>query len=204
MILLKDLVFTKHNYYGLDQTRITYASHLTKGESQTVAFTPFAGIFRQEKFLPPRYAPIQIELEVVGNGEDAVQGASSSLGRSKDFTISDVQCKCDLVDLDNSLDNEYTAYLMSGKSLPIYYTAITHASQVIPNGPLNHNMNVSRAFIRLKAMFVSLFSEQNHPADGEVNTFWHPMGTTEYDVNKEIEFQLQVGSKLYPEYPIRS
>ena len=108
--------------------------------------------------------------------------------KSKDFTISDVQFKCDLMGLDNSLDNEYTAYLMSGKSLPIHYTAIPHASQVISNGPLNHNVNVSRAFTRLKAVFVSSFSGQNHPADGEVNTFWHPMGFLEYDFNKEIEF----------------
>ena len=184
---------------------INYASHLEKGETQTVAFTPFAGLFRQEKFLPLRYAPISIELEVVGNGEDACQGSLSTLGKSKDFLISDVQFKCDLVDLDNTLDNEYTAYLMQGKTLPIHYTAITHASQIIPSGALNHNVNVSRAFTRLKAVFVSLFQEAGHPADGEVNTFWHPMGSFRCNFDKEVEFQIQVGSKFFGgEYPIRS
>ena len=30
------------------------------------------------------------------------------------------------------------------------------------------------------------------------------MGENAYNHSKEIEFQMQIGSKLYPEYPIRS
>ena len=36
-----------------------------------------------------------------------------------------------------------------------------------------------------------------------VRSFWHPMEGT-YDFNKEVELQVQIGSKQYPEYPIRS
>ena len=33
--------------------------------------------------------------------------------------------------------------------------------------------------------------------------FWHPMAGS-FDSEKEVELQIQIGSKLYPEYPIRS
>ena len=41
------------------------------------------------------------------------------------------------------------------------------------------------------------------------NMFYHPMSgqlstPAAYDVTKELEVQIQVGSKLYPEYPIRA
>ena len=37
----------------------------------------------------------------------------------------------------------------------------------------------------------------------EWNNFWHPMQGT-YDSTKDIECQVQIGSKLFPEYPLRS
>jgi hypothetical protein len=179
---------------------------ILKGAQRTVAFTPFVGLFRQDKYLPIRFAPIQIELEVVGNSRDAVVGNNNSVPaankyKSEDFVIEDVQFKCDLIELDNTLDNEYTQYLLGGKALPIHYTALTHASQVIPS--INTTVNVSRGLTRLKAVFVSLLNENT--SDGfEVRDFFHPMGEDSYDSTKEVEFQLSIGSKLYPEYPIRS
>ena len=35
------------------------------------------------------------------------------------------------------------------------------------------------------------------------NSFQHPMQGT-YNFNQELEFQVQIGSKMYPEYPCRS
>ena len=174
--------------------------------SRTVCFTPFLGLFRQEKFLPVRYAPIQLEFEVVNAATDAVYPATNSSGQttfSEAFVIQDVQLKCDLVDLDNTLDNEYTQYLMTGKSLPIHYTAITHSSQIFTN--MKNDVHVSRSLTRLKSVFVSLFEKLNigEAAYGVCNSFWHPMEAT-FNFDKEVEIQIQIGSKLYPEYPIRS
>ena len=40
----------------------------------------------------------------------------------------------------------------------------------------------------------------------EFNNFWHPMSVNNgvYDSSKEAEIQIQIGSKLFPEYPSRS
>lgn len=186
-------------------------SPLAATKTQTIAFTPMAGLFRQEKYLPIRYCPIQIELEIVGNAADALddtQVAASGSDPAKgstSFSISNVQMKADVVQLDNTLDNEYTAYLMTGKKLPIHFTALTSASQVITS--IQTNVNVSRSLTRLKAVFVSLYMQAIAGAsktEKESNYFWHPMGATKYDSVSELQFQLQIGSKLFPEYPIRS
>jgi hypothetical protein len=180
-------------------------SPLPKGQKRTVCFTPLSGLLSQEKFLPIRYCPIQLEFEIVGSASDAVQGAQSSLGKSESFLIDDVQLKCDLVQLDNSLDNEYAQHLLSGKSLPINFSSFTCASQVLTD--MNTTVNVQRSFTRMKSVFVSLYNQhKTNPSNSrkEVNNFWHPMGATAYDHSKEVEFQMQIGSKLFPEYPIRS
>ena len=41
-------------------------------DSRRVIFKPMFGLFNQEKLLPLRYMPIQIELELVNSGADAV------------------------------------------------------------------------------------------------------------------------------------
>jgi len=194
--------------YYLNRSVIDVADQIPASKSQTVCFTPFIGLFRQEKFIPVRYAPIQLEFEVVNNATEAVYGTVGSANGSDLFVIQDVQLKCDLVDLDNTLDNEYTQYLMSGKSLPIHYTAITHASQIFSN--IKTDVHVSRSLTRLKSVFVTMFEKTStRKRDFDVcNDFWHPMddgnGTTPYNFDKELEIQIQIGSKLYPEYPIRS
>ena len=50
---------------------------------------------------------------------------------SDTLMIQDVQLKCDLVDLDDTLDNEYTSFLVSGANLPIHFTAMTTGSQLL-------------------------------------------------------------------------
>ena len=169
---------------------------LGRGAKRTVCFTPMSGLFGQnQKFLPIRYAPIQIELELVSNAADVLFVAGLHLSTS--FKLENVQLKADLVTLDNSLDNEYSQHLLSGKTLPIHFSTFTCASQVITS--LNTTVNVSRALTRLKGVFVTLSKSNSQ----EVDNFYHPMGGN-YEYEKELEFEMQIGSKKFPEYPIRS
>ena len=81
----------------------------------------------------------------------------------------------------------------------------------------NYSCNITRSLTRLKSVFVNF----DGLATGETgddalklsgaefrksfNDFYHPSG--DYIIqrqDKEIEFQIQIGSKMYPEYPIRS
>ena len=174
---------------------------LTGGAKRTVAMKLCSGIFNQPKMLPLRYAPMTIELELVPHAEDATHSSAND----SNWSISNVQAKVDLVTLDNALSNSYDEHLLSGKSLPINFGTYISQDQVVTGS--NLSVNISRAASRLKTIFVSLLGSgyTGGTADKlkEFNTFWHPM-LGSYDNNKELEAQVQIGSLMFPEQPIRS
>ena len=198
--------FGDSEYQELNHDSVDSPSPIPKGHTQIVCFTPLSGLLSQDKFLPIRYCPIQLEFELVGTATDAVQGSASAAlpfpGRSESFEISDVQLKCDLVQLDNSLDNEYASHLFYWKSRPINFSTFTCSSQVITS--FDTSINVQRSFTRLKSVYVSLYTNSGSTSRREVNHFAHPMGSSQYNHSEELQFQVQMGSKMIPEYPIRS
>jgi hypothetical protein len=192
------------------------------GQSRVVMFKLLSGIFNQEKFLPIRYMPITIELELTSILTDPIiyptdlaGGVFTAAVCSTLWQIEDVQIKCDICSLDNALDNEYAQHLLSGKSLPINYnTYVSQTQQLVGQNPV---INVTRALTRLKSIFINMDKTrgyENVQANGGTtyktfNDFFHSMGALAlnaqvYDPNLEMEFQVQIGSKLFPEYPMRS
>ena len=128
--------------------------------ARTILFKPMLGILAQEKLIPLRYCPLQIELELANSAADCVfVGAQlGSLTCTDTWSISDTQCKCDLLTLDSSLQNEYASHLLSGKSLPINFSSYNHTNQAT-NGDNQFSCHIHRALIRLKSVFVTLFRE---------------------------------------------
>ena len=145
------------------------AETLAHGQKKVMGMKLLSGLMNQNKMLPIKYAPITVELEIVNNFADAQDGADS-------WTISDVQLKCDVVTLDNALDNSYAAHLLAGKSLPINYSTYISQSQVTTQSTFS--INIARAATRLKSIFMSMTGT---PAGThgtklkEFNNFWHPM-----------------------------
>ena len=103
--------------------------------ARRVMFKPMLGLFNQEKLHPLRYCPFQIELELVNYQADAVTLKAQKVPLMVligILVISNVH-KCDLLTLDNSLDNEYASHLLSGKSLPINFNTWNHTNQSTGN-----------------------------------------------------------------------
>ena len=138
---------------------------------------------------------------------------------SVSWQIQNVQVKCDMCTLDNGLDNQFAEHLLSGKSLPINYNTYVSQMQSILSGATGQQkvrLNVTRALSRLKSVFVSLVRDvpdaelAANLGSKEWNDFYSPMydyakgSNNQFNSNGEFEAQLQLGSKLYPEYPIRS
>ena len=113
---------TNDGIEGFGDDEILYVN-----DTRTVCFTPMSGLLRQEKYLPIRYTPLQLELEVVSSGDEFVNKVDAS-HQSESFKLSDIQLKCDLVTLDNTLDNEYAHHLFSGK----------HYQPIAAHSPLLH------------------------------------------------------------------
>ena len=122
--------------------------------------------------------------------------------------ITDIQCKCDLLTLGNSLDNEYASHLLSGKSLPINFSTRNHTTQST-NGDKDFSAHISRALTRLKSVLLTLNNTSLDTAlYKEANGFYHPMsgswqGET-HDFRYEHQCWLQTGSMQLPVYPINS
>ncbi len=199
-------------------------------QSQRVLFKPLLGIINQPKFLPIRYMPLTIELELVNDMTEPIFSAFSgnanadilATNTSLSWRIENVEVKVDLISLDNGLDNTYAEHLSSGKSLPINYNTFVSQMQTITGQP-KPSVNVSRALTRLKSVFVTL--DKTLPMDVLIerpgikpwSLFWSPMSPENDDTtylddatlpvhnsDGEFNFSIQIGSKLFPEYPIRS
>jgi hypothetical protein len=99
--------------------------------------------------------------------------------------------------------------VLAGKSLPINYN--TYISQLQSVLSADIAVNITRALTRLESVFITF--DGTHTGNSAAwkyftkttNNFIHPMNSSAtYDPTKEMEFQIQIGSKLFPEYPVKS
>jgi hypothetical protein len=69
----------------------------------------------------------------------------------KNWSLSDVQIKCDVVTIDNNLNNEYVKYLLGGNALAINYnTFVTQMQTVVGQ---QNSVNITRSFTRFNEYF---------------------------------------------------
>ena len=197
---------------------------IKEGQKMHVLFKPLSGLFGQSKFLPLRYLKPVIELELVSSLDVPIW---STFGTAANYTdvldsntsakwyIQNVEAKTDVITLDNALQNSYDEHMNAGKSLPINYNTFVSQMQTIINEK-KPSVAVTRALTRLKSVFVTLDKDLSglqkieDPGRKNWNTFWSPMfpengsGFYKHDEDGEFRLSLQIGSKIYPEYPVRS
>jgi hypothetical protein len=184
--------------------------------SQTVMFQPLCGLFQQTKYLPLRYAPLEIELELADVLDPLINlnTVFTAANTSQLWKIENCMVKVDLCTLDNALENSYVSHFMGGKTINIVYNTFISTLQTVVSA--DTQINVSRSLSKMKSVFVTL--DKNFTT-GDLratfynkfwNNFWSPnagTGGTDYlthNGEKFSHFQLQIGSKLFPEYPIKT
>jgi hypothetical protein len=189
------------------------------GKKQTVMFKPMLGLVNQSKLLPVKYAPIIIELELCNSSLDPIispgkliksgdaAAVYTTANTGSNWSIENICVKVDCCTLDNHLNNEYTAHLLAGKALPIKYSTLISQQSSISGSIAT--VQVSRAVSRLQKAFITLYRNPSteYTFDKPSIKFYHPMETNnaiKFNPDKELEFQIQLGGKLYPEYPVKS
>jgi hypothetical protein len=213
--------------YGYDITSLDTTSELPGiSDKQTVMFKPLSGLLSQTKYLPLRYTPLEIELELAEIDDPIVSFPNTSLQftqatTSVSWRIENCMVKVDMCTLDNALDNSYVSHLLSGKTLNIVYNTFISSLQTVVSAETQ--INVSRGLSKMKSLFMTLdknFLETDGSASGRAvyynkrwNNFWSPLAGTgapltavsATEAASEIQLlQLVVGSKLFPEYPMKS
>ena len=192
-----------------------YGAVVKGGSARAVSFKPLFGLLNQSKYIPLMWSPLMFEFEVVNDATDAIVGTGDTFtdaNTSKVWQIQDIRVVCDLVTLDSALQNSYAEHVLSGKPLPINYGSYVTQFQSLSSS--DFAVSVTRAVSRLKSVFINFDGGRNQSSDEGLfhrsfNTFMGPMNGTdyvggEYDYNKELQWQLQIGSKMFPEYPCRS
>ena len=184
------------------------------GSYMTVSMKILSGVLNQPKMLPLRYMSggLSFEFELVSDASDpvivpGVTAAFDAANTTTSWEIENCQIKADVLTLDNSLENSYSEHIMSGKSLPINFNTFITSNQTV--GGQNISVAVSRAVTRLKGLFLTFYKpDATGIVHKEWNYFYHPMITLTqspfFDPGFELEYQIQLGAKLYPEYPVRS
>ena len=93
--------------------------------------------------------------------------------------------------------------MLSGKSLPINFNTWNHTNQSTGLGKI-FNAHITRAVTRLKGIFVTLHKPGNVTYK-QVNEFYHPCANDgQLTLANEHSYQVQIGSKPIPEYPVHS
>ena len=184
------------------------------GQHIPVSMKILSGVLNQPKFLPLRYMSggLSFEFELVSDATDPLITADGAVfttaNTSASWEIENCQIKADVLTLDNSLENSYAEHIMSGKSLPINFNTFITSNQTV--GGQNISVSVSRAVTRLKGLFLTFYKDLGDATDHyekEWSRMYHPMVNVAgqaYDPGYELEYQIQLGAKLYPEYPVRS
>jgi hypothetical protein len=117
--------------------------------------------------------------------------------------------------LDNKVENVFTQHMLDGGSFPLRYDNYISQLQPIPTGTVTVMVNVTRTASRLKSCFVTLNknsgTSESLLLNRNWNEFWSPMSSQQtlnnfiHDSDYEVDScYVQIGSKLFPEYPIRS
>ena len=172
--------------------------------------------------------PITIELSLIDDpldpivpnftnyqaGVAAPANAFTNANTSTTWQIQNVQIKSDIVSLISGLNESYIKLLEDGNKLTLNYnTFISQYQSIIDQTDMS--INITRSLTRLKSVFVSL--RKNYALAPRVsmlslktwNAFFSPAtpetinGLNTYNPDAEFQCQLQIGSKLYREYPMR-
>ena len=219
-------------------TSVNYEG-IKPGQTQRQIQKLIFGLFQQQKMLPLQYMPggIVVEIELINDPADAVlfdgladltanaldsggtefcNSTFSQQNCSKNYSIQNVFIACDLVKLDNTLQNSYADHILSGKSLSINFNSYVSQLQTIQNQTMP-SVTLTRALTRLKTVFLSfqkngLQSALTNPGARPWRTFWSPMGPENFYASKdsdtgnnfrhnsdgEFMYQLQIGGNSYP------
>ena len=200
-------------------------AQLGAGSKRTIVSPIFAGLFATHYLLPGRF-PLTIELELVNNPNQCCAAQTWGGGDpevpvalSQTFEITNARILCDVVSVDNAVNEELSRVLLAGGALPLHLTSYSNTMHnLILTGNANQSFSVtlSRAFSRIKSIFVTF---DNDGSRGyymtESNNFlnWHGKadyrlygGTNVYNpaLGEGWRFQLQAGALLFPDIPMSS
>ena len=215
-------------------TRIN-TTGIAQGKFVRMGHKPVCGFVQSGYYPPIRYCPLEFIFEIVSDPTEPVitpatdgadQATDDAAGKfftqrntTTSWSIQNAILRCELIQVDNTVNNNIVSHLLKGGRLRMVYPAYHSFSQTFASGNTEINMNIVKSSTRLSQMFFTFSnsrvnSDSNNDA-GEYdkkkwNFFWHPMGLTidnlegVVDSAKQISYQVQIANKKFPEQAVES
>ena len=183
---------------------------IAPGASVTVSFKPLLSLLTAGKFLPLRYAPLELECSLTSNASDwlnAMDYQATPANASQTYAVSNIQLLFDSSTLDGAVSEEFYKALISNRVLNIPTTQYWSIMQALPTNATSYTFSIVRAFSRLSALWVtfrtangSLSSEFAMPTqqDGAMTGSWGTRPLFNADMPSP-SIRLSIGSKNIPD-----
>ena len=170
------------------------------GRQYTCVQRLLTGLCKSNKLIQLRVCPLTYELTLEVPSKVSIW--------SQNYSLVNCYMLCDLITLDSSVQNSYYKSLLSGAALSLVVPQYTTIQYPITNAA-TLAIVVQRAFTRNVAVFVTFANDTSH-----VGQFFYTdfnvaqQANTRHDEpflqDSPFSFQLQLGSKLWPEQPMSS
>ena len=177
------------------------AQPLNPGGYAMLNLTPMLSILNAGKYLPLAYAPMQLELTLADSADVLVANTTGT------YLIENMSLRASLVRLDSAVQASFANLLMQNRALPIALNTVHTQVVSVPRGSTSIDVQAVRAFSRLNALFVSFIThgEQSHNGISFHNPSERANDVTGNAYEEmTLRWQVQLGSKLYPEAPSTS
>ena len=235
-----DAVYTRHTMTGIPGAN-GYARFGHK---------PCCGLLQSNYMLPLRYAPPELEFTLVSDEHTPIVSPFSVATPEDEndetgyfFTTGDTSTKWELnnviiraevVQLDNTVNNNIVKHLLGGQSLKLVFPMYHTITQTFNNAGTEINMNIVKSSSKLNGAFITLYrTPRTGDDDGYYrpdnyiykrwNYFYNPMINTPIvdgedpdganpenqgkgfqDMTRNLTWQVQIANKKYPEFECQS
>ena len=185
-----------HNEWGrVDKryTRHSLAGIRGSGGKMRLSHKPCCGLLNSNYYLPTRYAPIQMEFQIVSNANEPIvvpQGTGAVGQEDRDgyyfrdgdtstrWRLVDLVCRLEIISLDNTVANNITSHILQGNSLKLVFPMYHTITQTFNTEGRELNMNIVKSSSKLTGAFITLYRDirtgNSVPPDGKFDGRYLP------------------------------
>eukprot|EP00438_Fugacium_kawagutii_P017838 Skav201727 [mRNA] locus=scaffold311:665528:668862:+ [translate_table: standard] len=132
---------------------------------------PCCGLLDTNYYIPLRYAPLELQFQIVSDGTEPVVVPQGGTGDKTDakgyyFTSGDVSTswelnnvfiRAEVITLDNTVNNNIVSHLLQGQSLKLVFPMYHTITQSFNAGGGEINMNIVKSSSKLTGAFITLY-----------------------------------------------
>eukprot|EP00438_Fugacium_kawagutii_P035452 Skav216633 [mRNA] locus=scaffold1255:114106:117474:- [translate_table: standard] len=170
-----------HNEWGRVDKR--YTRHSLTGIAgangkMRLSHKPCCGLLNSNYYIPLRYAPLELQFQIVSNATDPIvvpQGTGGAGQTDKEgyyfrdgdtstqWELNNVFIRAEIIQLDNTVNNNIVKHLLDGQSLKLVFPMYHTITQSFNAGGGEINMNIVKSSSKLTGAFITLYRT---PRDG--------------------------------------